>query len=148
MSDTVTDSKLDDLERRVQTLESKVASLPPPVDPTQAPSFKDIELPIPNVQTVVGTAKTTWAIIEVLAEIKTMLWMLVDRRYHMGWLARIITIILLVAILTSHWWAPFAVYGNFVSHLWDKLIDLALGLLMFMILIIETRRYKEWRSKR
>ncbi len=161
MSDIVTDPKLDDLERRVQTLETKVAALrdareiderikanQPPVDSAGPPSFKDIELPIANVQTVVATARTTWALVEMLAEIKTLLWMFVDRRYHMGWLTRLVAIGLMIAILVSHWWVPFGGYDNVASRLIDKCADLVLGLVLFMFLSFETRRYKEWRSKR
>jgi hypothetical protein len=157
---------LAELERRVQTLEAKMAALPdawqieeritervkanlpPPVDPTQAPSFRDIELPIPNVQAVVATAKTTWALFEMLSELKMLFWTLLDRRYHMAWITRAITIALLIMILTSHWWAPLATFDNALSHLWDKVIDLVLGLILFMVLSFETRRYKEWRSNR
>ncbi|MBI2808485.1 MAG: hypothetical protein HYX68_26155 [Planctomycetes bacterium] len=164
--ETAADAKLAEIERRVQALETKVAalpdaqkieehvtewvkaSLPQPVDPTAAPSFKDISLPIPNVESLVTTARTTWAVLEMLAEIKLLLWMLVDRRYHMGWLTRIVTIGLLLAILVSHWWIPFAGYDNFVSRLIDKAGDLVLGLILFMLLSYETRRYKEWRKGR
>jgi hypothetical protein len=160
--DLAADAKLANIEARLLVLETRVASLPdvtlveerikanlpPPVDPSRAPSFKDIELPIPNMQTVVSTAKTTWALFEMLHELNMLFWTLLDRRYHMAWLTRVITILLLVMILTSHWWAPFAGWDNTISHLWDKVIDLVLGLLLFMVLSFETRRYKEWRSHR
>ena len=103
---------------------------------------------MPNVQTIMATAKTTWMLFEMAAELKTLFWTLLDRRYHMAWITRFITITLIVSIMTSHWWAPFAVYDNFISHLWDKMIDLVLGLILFLVLSFETRRYKEWRSKR
>jgi hypothetical protein len=175
MNDPVNESPADatsvpqalaEMERRLQALEAKVASLPdprqieeritervkanlpPPVDPTLAPSFKDIELPIPNVQTVVATAKTTWALYELVNELKMLFWTLLDRRYHMAWITRVVTIALLIMILTSHLWAPLATFDNPISHLWDKVIDLCLGLILFMFLSFETRRYKEWRSKR
>jgi hypothetical protein len=130
------------------------ASLPPPappplpIDPAQPPSFKDISLPLPNVQTIVDTAKTTWTLFEMLAELRTLLWMLVDRRYTMAWLTRLITLFLLAAILLSHFWLPLAGYDNIISRLWDKGVDLFLGLLLFMVLIFETRRYKAWRASR
>ena len=159
--DSHTEAKLAELDRRVQTLEIKVSALPdasqiesrikasiPPVDPSQAPSFRDISVSVPNVQTIVATAKATWTLFEVVGELTTLFWTLFDRRYHMAWVTRFITITLLVLILTSHWWAPFAVYDNFISHLWDKLIDLGLCLILFMVLSFEMRRYKEWRSKR
>jgi hypothetical protein len=157
---------LEALERRVRVLESKVealpdqrqieehvaervkASMPPPIDPAHAPSFRDITLPIPNVDTIVTTAKTTWALIEMFSEMKALLWMLVDRRYHMGWVTRVLAIVLLVAILCSPWWVPFGGYDNIISRLVDKAADLVLGLVLFMILIYETRRYKDWRGQR
>jgi hypothetical protein len=166
---TAVERALAELERRVQTLETRVAalpdatkleehvtervkaSLPPPppaYDPTKLPSFKDIALPIPSVQTLVDTAKTTWTLLEMIGELKMLFWMLVDRRYHMAWLTRVITIVLLGAILLSHWWVPLASYDNPVSRIWDKAVDLLIGVLLFMILNFETRRYKEWRSKR
>jgi hypothetical protein len=159
------EAKLAELDRRVQTLETKVAALPdasqiesrikasippapPPVDPSQAPSFKDISLSVPNVQTIVATAKATWMLFEIINELKTLFWTLFDRRYHMAWVTRVITITLLVLIMTSDWWALFAGSTTYPSRLWDKLIDLGLCLVLFMVLSFETRRYKEWRSKR
>ena len=157
---------LAELERRVQALESKVAAipdsqqieervtervkanLPPPVDPTQPLSLKDVTLPIPNLETVLATARTTWGLIELFGEMKSLLWMLIDRRYHMGWLTRVITLVLLVGILFSHFIWPFARIDMVFSPIWDKLIDLVLGMILFMVLHFETRRYKEWSSKR
>ena len=97
MSDTYTEPSANgmaqtiaELERRVIALEAKVAAIPdtkqieeritsnvkaslppppPPVDPTMPPSFKDIEIPMPSVQTVVDTAKVTWGFIEMLREL-------------------------------------------------------------------------------
>src|SRR6516225_8233369 len=140
---------LAELERRVQVLEAKVAALPDArqieerdpavsktnsptaVDPTLAPSFKDIALPIPSVQTVLDGAKSTWALYEIFLELRMLFWTLFDRRYHMAWVTRVITIALVTMILTSHWWAPLATFDNTISHLWDKAIDLALGLVLF-----------------
>jgi len=159
---------LAELERRVVALEAKVAvipdskqleervtekvkaSLPPPVaqiDPTRAPGFKDIEIPIPSVQTVVATAKTTWMIFEMFAELRMLFWTLFDRRYHMAWITRFTTIALLILIITSQWWVPLAKV-DYIGGLLDKIADLVLGLILFMVLSFETRRYKEWRSKR
>jgi hypothetical protein len=162
MSDIAVDSKLDQLERRVEVLETKVAalpdakqiedrvkaSLPPPVDPTLPPSLKDIALPLPSVDGIVATAKTTWAIVEVFRDVKLLFWMLIDRRYHMGWLTRIVTIGLVTVILVSHFIWPFARWDMVISPIWDKLIDLVLGVILFMFLHFELRRYKEWRGIR
>jgi hypothetical protein len=160
--DSAADAKWAELERRVEALETKVAalpdakqiedritaSLPPPADPTLPPTLKDIALPMPSVDTIVATAKTTWTIVEVFRELKTLLWMLVDRRYHMGWLTRLATIVLLIVILVSHFIWPFARWDMVLSPVWDKLIDLFLGLILFMFLHFELRRYKEWQGQR
>jgi hypothetical protein len=148
--ESATETRLTELERRVVSLESKVAALPsaPPPDPTLAPSFKDLQIPMPSVQNVVAAAKTTWTLFEMLGELNALFWTLFDRRYHMAWITRLITIALLVLIFTSHWWAPFAGYDNVVSNLIDKSVDLVLGLILFLVLSFETRRYKDWRKGR
>jgi hypothetical protein len=163
--DSSADSKLADLERRLEAVETKVAafpdvqkleehitervkaSMPPPVEPAQAPSFKDIALPIPSVDSLVSTAKATWTLFEMVAELKLLFWTLLDRRYHMAWLTRVIVIVLLAAILTSQWWLPFA-WDNIVGRLWEKIINLVLGFVLFFVLHFEMRRYQEWLKKR
>jgi len=154
-----------DLERRVVALESKVASLPdaqkiedhvtervkasmpPPAPPSQAPGLRDIEIPMPSVQSVVNTAKATWMLFEMLGELRMLFWTLVDRRYHMAWITRLVTIFLLIAILTSQWWVPFAKV-DYLGPVLDKIADLILGMILFMFLSFETRRYREWRNQR
>src|ERR1022692_1740048 len=139
-TDSSAGSKLADLERRVHVLEAKVAaipdtnqieervaqrvkaSIPPPGDPSQAPSFQDIELPIPNMQAMIATAQSTWTLIEMLGELKMLFWTLVDRRYHMAWITRVIAIVLLLTILFSHFLLPFARLDTVVSPIWDKLV--------------------------
>ena len=163
--ESAVDAKLAELERRVDALETKDSALPDaqkieehvteriqakmplPVDPTLAPSFKDIEIPIPSVQSVVQTAKTTWLLLEILAELRMLFWTLFDRRYHMAWITRVITLVLLALILTSTWWVPFAKV-DYIGALVDKIADLILGLILFLVLGFEVRRYKEWRSLR
>ena len=159
MNDIATD--LADLERRVRALETKVASLPdakqideriqanlpPSADPSQAPSLKDLSLPIPSVDAIVSTAKTTWTLFAMFNELKMLFWTLFDRRYHMAWLTRVIAIVLLVLIVTSHWWLPLA-FDNVIGHTWEKAVDLMLAFVMFFVLHFEMRRYQEWRSKR
>ena len=43
---------------------------------------------------------------------------------------------------------PLARMDMVLSPIWDKLADLFVGLILFMVLHFEMRRYKEWRSKR
>ena len=158
---------LADLERRVQILEARIAllpdsreieervaervkaTLPPPaapIDPTQAPGLGDIQIPMPSVQNVVAAARTGWMIFEILRELKLAFWTLFDRRYHMAWITRVVTLVLLAMILTSDYWFPFATYDNIASRFWAKLVNVFLGLIMFVVLSVEMRRYKEWRT--
>jgi hypothetical protein len=154
---------LADLERRVQILEARIAllpdseqieervtervkaNMPPPVDPSQSPGIRDLEIPIPSVQTVVNTAKATWLFFEMLGELRMLFWTLFDRRYHVAWITRFITIGLLILILTSQWWVPLAKV-DYIGGVLDKIADLLLGLILFTVLSFETRRYKEWRG--
>jgi hypothetical protein len=159
---------LAELERRVLALEEKVAALPdtkqieervtlnvkaslppppPPIDPMMPPSFKDIEIPMPSVQTVVETAKVTWGFLEMLNELRMLFWTLFDRRYHMAWLTRFVAIALVAMVMTSDYWFPLATYDNLPSRLWDKVVNLLFCLILFLVLSFETRRYKAWRGK-
>ncbi len=158
---------LGELEARVKSLEGTVATLQdtrqleeritekvaaqlpkaPPPDHTGPPTLRDITIPVPDVSTLVNAARTTWMMIELLGEMKTLFWMLVDRRYHMAWFTRFWAIALLVMILTSQWWFPFA-FDNFVGHFIEKLLNLFLGLIMFLILHYEMGRYRTWLKKR
>ncbi len=162
---------LAELERRVLALEAKVAAIPdarhleehvtervkaslppplppPPINPTEPPGFRDIEIPIPNVQTVVDTARATWGFFEMLNELRVLFWTLFDRRYHMAWLTRFVAIALLAMILTSDWWFPLATYPNWVSRLWDKSVNVLMCLILFLVLSFEMRRYRAWRNTR
>jgi hypothetical protein len=160
MNDIAADSKLADIEARVLTLEAKVASLPdarhiderikanlPPTDPSRSPSFKDIELPIPSMQNVVGAVKATWTVFELLGELNMLFWTLFDRRYHMAWITRLVAVALLILIFTSQLWLPLA-FDNLAGRIWEKVINLVIGFVLFFVLHYEMRRYQEWRKGR
>jgi hypothetical protein len=158
-------NSLAELERRVLALESKVAAipdtqqieervterlkanLPPPANPSESPSFKDIAFPIPNVQTVVEAARVGWTMFEMFGELNMLFWTLFDRRYHMAWITRLVTIALLVLIFTSQLWLPLA-FDNIVGRIWEKIINLILGFIIFFVLHFEMRRYQDWRKGR
>lgn len=160
---------LAELERRVLALESKVATIPdskqledrvtqnikaglppspPPVDPTKPPSFRDIEIPMPSVQTVVETARATWSVVEMLNELRMLFWTLFDRRYHMAWITRFFALAIFVMVMTSDYWFPLATYDNLASRLWDKVVNVVFCLVLFLVLSFETRRYRAWRQSR
>ena len=66
--------------------------------------------------------------------------MIFDRRYQMAWTTRIVALILLPAILTTHWWLPLAwlpvAGGFFVS-----MVNLVLAFALYKALSREARRY-------
>ena len=64
---------------------------------------------------------------------------------RVAWTTRILVIVLLPAILASHWWVPFAQIP-FVGELLEKVVDLALAFVMFKALSREARRYLEVRN--
>jgi hypothetical protein len=77
-----------------------------------------------------------------MAEGRAIVRMYVDPRYRLSWSGRFVPLILAVAFLTSCWWVPLAsipIFGTVI----DKIIDLALGFVLFKVLSHEARRYRQ-----
>jgi hypothetical protein len=175
-ADTVLQRNLTELEHRVQMLESMVAALreakaqdaqqleeritervaqrlplpaaaPDLVDPTRPPSLRDIALPLPNASTVAGVVQSSWVLMELASDAKNMVLMLLDRRYHRAWLARLLVALLIGAVLTSDLWCPLYML-RFIGGYLDKLFNVALALVVFLHVAYEARRYKQWRAGR
>src|ERR1043166_3507090 len=53
-------------------------------------------------------ARSSWLVVDMLRELATVGGMLLDRRYHMAWITRILVILFISAIMTSGWWFPLA----------------------------------------
>jgi hypothetical protein len=88
-----------------------------------------------------------WLVIDIIREAAAIFWMFIDLHYKVAWSTRLLTIILLPAILLSHWWLPFAnvpVIGPFA----DKVLDLVLAFIMFKALSREAHRYLESRGSK
>ncbi len=153
---------LAELEHRVQVLENAVAGLNdtrqleeritervvtriPPPEPPPPPTLPEIALPGAGpVQTAV---QSSWLLVDLLGEVRTMLQMLFDRRYHMAWLGRMLAVVLLVAIFTSGWWFPLSwIYA--IGGIFEKTLDLFLALILFVLVSRESRRYRDWRAAR
>ncbi|MFN4259265.1 MAG: hypothetical protein ACK4RK_08190 [Gemmataceae bacterium] len=84
----------------------------------------------------------SWLPLEMLREMQAILRMFVDPHYRLSWYARLIPLVLVVAILTSSFWVPFTSIPIF-GTLWDKTINLVLAFFLFKILMHEARRYRE-----
>jgi hypothetical protein len=80
-------------------------------------------------------------LLDVCRDLLAIFWMFVDLRYAVAWPTRLLTVIVLVAILTSSWWDPLA-YLWLVGPWLDKLLDLVLAFVMFKALSREARRYE------
>jgi hypothetical protein len=85
-------------------------------------------------------ADAPWLILELGREIVAIFRMFFDIHYKVAWTTRLLTMVLLPAILTSHWWLPFTSVPV-VGEILDKLFDLALALVMYKALTREARRY-------
>ncbi len=110
----------------------------------------------PAVQTLVGAASrpstlkqvvhSSWLAFDMVQELVAVVRMLLDRRYHMAWITRVVVVAFAAAFVLSSYWFPLAGTG-WLGNLFDKLIDLVLAAVLFLALFCETRRYREWRAQ-
>jgi hypothetical protein len=121
------------------------AALPIPDAGGQVPSGPRNDNPSPRAASpLVGPmlAGLPSLLLDVCRDLLAIFWMFVDLRYAVAWPTRVLTVIVLVAILTSSWWDPLA-YLWLVGPWLDKLVDLVLAFVMFKALSRETRRYSD-----
>jgi hypothetical protein len=86
--------------------------------------------------------RPSWLLRDTLAEVRAILRMFVDPRYHLPWSGRVVPLVLLGLIAVSYYWVPgttIPILGYWV----DKAIDLLLAFLLFKVLGHEARRYRE-----
>lgn len=138
------------LEQRVT--ERVVAKLPPPpepIDPSRPLSLRDIALPIPSAATLNTAVQSSWLVLDLLGDAKNIIIMLVDRRYHMAWLTRLLVLALLAAIATTSLWLPLSSVALLsLGYFIDKAVCLLLSMLLFLLLAREGNRYRTWRAQR
>jgi hypothetical protein len=105
-----------------------------------AQGLKPAVEPAPSL--VPANVRRTWLLLDTLAELRAILRMFVDPRYHMSLFGWLTPLLLAVAMLTSGWWLPLAAVPG-VGWLLDKLVDLAICFVLFKVLGHEARRYRE-----
>ena len=115
----------------------KVKAGPPPAETHRGLS------PAPAPPEITGQR---WLLVEAFDEVRTILAMLLDRQYRMGWLAFIYMVVFLGLILTSTWWCPVSWIPWAGTPYLDKLVDLVLALFLYMALGREARRYRRERQ--
>jgi hypothetical protein len=144
-----TEHMLAELEQRVHQLEESVAQLQDTRQleeritervSTRLPP----EPPPPPEPPGLSVVQSSWLFVELVQELRAMLAMFFDARYHIAWITRVAAIVLLAAMLTSSWWFPLSLVPVIGTYL-DKLLDLVLALVLFFLLSREVRRYREWR---
>ena len=90
-------------------------------------------------------AEVPWLAFDIYRELAAVFRMFFDLHYRVAWSTRMLTLLLLPAILTSAWWLPFSGLPIFGTVL-DKIFDLVLALVVFKALSREARRYMEARG--
>jgi hypothetical protein len=92
-----------------------------------------------------GNAASTrpWLVWDLFADLRAMLSMFVDPRYKLGWVTRIVPLVLLVAIATSSFWPPMSMLPESIRWIPDKVVDLIFAYVLWKILIHEARRYRQ-----
>jgi hypothetical protein len=94
---------------------------PPPPAPT--PTLTPTSSLLPPVLT-----RHPWLILDLVRELRAMVRMFFDVRYHVGWTARVTILILLPLFFLSYYWVPLSSIPV-VGTVLNKLVDLILAFL-------------------
>ncbi len=101
---------------------------------------------------LVPVGRRQWLLFDILADLRMMKRMYFDRRFILPWQARILPLVLIVAIATSWLWVrlipiplPELLHfaSDFLLGFLNKIIDLILALFLWQTLHREVQRYRE-----
>ncbi|MCS7044970.1 MAG: hypothetical protein NZO58_01310 [Gemmataceae bacterium] len=152
---------LGELERRVGALEETVARLQHDTEALEDRLLARLTERQPSAATAVepptnqatapcfdGGARagrdSAWLVVVMFDDAKTLVRMVRDRHYYWAWSTRLLVLVLVPAILTTHWWLPLAwlpAFGGFCVNV----VNLALAFVLYRALSRETRRYRNLR---
>jgi hypothetical protein len=152
--------RLDRLEQSIRSLQeveqrlanrpsTQIQREPDPVEPASSSVFDAARalvnagaslLPAMTTASSGGKPARPWLIREILVELQCIYYLYADPRYRLGWIARFVPLILVVAIFTSGLWVPFA---SVLGILITKPVDVLLSYVLFRVLAHEARRYRE-----
>jgi hypothetical protein len=90
-----------------------------------------------------GGRWTSWLFVDMVREGQLLVQMILDRRYQMAWTTRIVALVFLPLILTSHWWLPLAWLPGF-GGLFVSIVNLLLAFALYKALSREVRRYHDY----
>jgi hypothetical protein len=92
-----------------------------------------------------AAVRRTWLLLDMWADLVSIVRMFFDVRYHVAWFSRMSVLILVPAILSSQWWLPMAATPVFGAVL-DKTVDLLLAFFLYQALSREAHRYQTWKT--
>jgi hypothetical protein len=116
---------------------------PPSPDGLPAPAAPP--LPPPPAPAPPLLTRYPWLLFDLLGELRAMVRMFFDVRYHVAWSTRVTVLILLPLFFTSGLWCPLA-WVPVVGTVIEKVIDLLLAFCMYKALSREARRYRELKA--
>jgi len=126
--------------------QAKVGPLPPDSEQVKA-TPPGAAPPPPEMPAWNPTAPSLPARLSGLAEFRAMVRMFFDMHYHVAWTTRLLTLIIVGLIATSHWWFPPS-YVPAIGFIFEKTIDIILAFLLYRVLGNEARRYVQHRAQR
>jgi hypothetical protein len=97
-------------------------------------------IPMGLRETPSARQKSPWLLFDLLGEVRTIVRMYFDPRYHMSRLARLMPVVVLVIVALS--WFFLDGHILYIGTVIDKLIDLFLFVLTYKVLTREADRYR------
>jgi hypothetical protein len=94
-----------------------------------------------------GGAWDRWLLVDMLREGRTLIRLLFDPRYSMAWTTRLVILVVLPIMLTSHWWLAFLLCGfpwnDGLRGVLISAVNLVLAFALYKAMSREVRRYNE-----
>lgn len=97
-----------------------------------------------------SAAKPRWIVLELMADLKSMVLMFFDIRFHVAWTTRLMALIVLPVILTGIPFAYLPIISSIpiLAGLVPSVIHLFLAFFLFKFLCRDAQRYRESRAIR
>ena len=116
--------------------------------PSPPPTAGNASPPVPPAPVAVApppVLRQPWLLFDLIAELRAMVRMFFDVRYHVGWSTRLTVLVLLPLLLLSRFWLPLS-WVPVAGPVFDKLVDLLLAFVIYKALSREAHRYLQTRA--
>ena len=110
------------------------------------PQVKAAEVPAEAPVAEPAKDSPSWFLPELVREIRAMVHMFRDVRYHVNPLTWVVVLFTLPAALLTHFWFPFLSWIPVAGTILDKLFALTIAFIGFKALSREARRYQRFRG--